>query len=503
MPTAPPPPAADDSVAATDKPATAAQADTSIRENLRGTLLGKLLNPDDEPDKPLIEPLKPSRSRNEDEAKRQDAEEAKKQPEKKTEKNNVLRTEQPRDKAEEEEQKPTEEKKTEEKPAPKKRKSFQPPAPAQPVDVNQVATAAATAAVTAQMELQRRQAEEKTATQLPDEIKKDLPVYDELHRENPSKYPRDLPQRMAKFVKAELDYALKWEAAHEGEAYNSEEAEHADWYKKNQPVIEPDDFEEAKIAAKARKIIEREVGPRQQQMESQIERQNLEPKLREEAKTLGVGILKAVYPDFSGKIDEAELNKIKEADPIAVEVATDVDNMMADAVYRGGLMWNGMENFDQNNATHRTVKEVFEELESKIQEVPPEEMVQRDGKRWVPSVQFAKLPPAQRSGFFTTEYKDLVEYIRQFAGPELAKKVYAQRKQSTESLVEKLAPRLGYRKDVASETSRSQPPTREVTNPLVAASPTVTNGERGATGAPSGNKSGDFMDKFFNNMGVR
>jgi hypothetical protein len=480
-------------------PVSASEADVNIRESLRGSLLGKLLNPEEEGSKPESPPSVPSPAQ---------APQAEPPPPaaepKKTDKTTLIRTVPGQSPEEQPPQPPAEPPKKAKPPArkapsaPVPREAVQP----QPVDLGQVARTAAQTAVETQMLMQSQQDRLKADQELPTDVKRNEAIYEELHRSNPQKYPNDLTNRMARYVKSELDYALAWEKAHPEEAYNADDEEHAGWYAKNQPPIDEEDFEDARVSVKARQIIQREVEPQRRELQTKLERQEIEPKLKATAQTLGAEILKSVAPEFDGKLTEESVNKIKEADPIAFEVASEVDNTLARVVYDGGMLWNGLAEYDDKNPHHSMARNIFLELETRLSEVNPSEII-RNGRKWAPFSKYAQMNPQERTGYYTTDYNDLVQYIRQFTGPAWAKHTYTQRMAESKNLVEKLASKMGYTK---AEQSNSSPNEEHHSSPVnaIAASPVVSAGSLPpATTGPSKQESYNFNDEFFKRLGVR
>jgi hypothetical protein len=201
-------------------------------------------------------------------------------------------------------------------------------------------------------------------------------------------------------------------------------------------------------------------------------------------------------PEFDGNITKEAVAKIEQADPIAWEVAKEVDGTLAQVVYEGGLMWNGFVEYDQKNLIHSMARNLFAELEGKLNDINPQELV-RSGKRWVPIKQFMDMDPRQRSSYYTTDYSDLVQYIRKFAGPSFAKAAYDQRVAHDKSLVERLAPKLGYTKAQPSNNSPNHQPDASPVE-AIAASPAMPAGTAAPiNSAPSGQSQDDFHDQFF------
>lgn len=397
----------------------------------------------------------------------------------------------------------------ESKPKKKARLPATPVAP--PLDEVKLAQSVATATV----EAQRRIAEEdahrkalenfqKTESTIPESVKKLRPVYEELHKANPDKYPADLTHRMARFIQAEQERADKWEAEHEGETYDSEADEHADWYEKNQPKIDQDDAIDARASLKANEIIEKRIAPRQAEAEAKIERQQLDPQLRVAAKSLGVDIIKAVDPEFKDGGDPmVAYTALTERDPIAAEAAMVVDNAFSRMVYEAGLLWNGVQQFDPKSPVHNHAMRVLEEFEGALSQAPRAE-IRKGNKDWIPVAQYAQLNEQQRAMFYTTEYSDLVDYVRMHAAPQAAKSYYENKSAKSREIVEKLAGKYGYTKSSAGNSPQKGAAPAAAPAPVQRSSPSVPSGGPSVPSPSGGNgDANDATSRFFSNLGVR
>jgi hypothetical protein len=394
--------------------------------------------------------------------------------------------------------------------AKKKPRSPTPP-PAPPLDEVKLAQSVATATV----EAQRRIAEEgahrealeafrKAESVIPESVKKLRPVYEELHKANPDKYPADLSYRMARFIQAEQERADKWEAENAGQTYDSESEEHSDWYEKNQPKIDQDDVIDARATVKANEIIEKRIAPRQAEAEAKIERQQLDPELRGAAMSLGVSILKAVDSEFKDGIEPmAAMDSLGKRDPIAAEAAFVADDTFSRVVYEAGLLWNGVQKFNPQSQVHKHAMQILEDFEGALSQAPRDK-IRKGNKDWLPVAQYAQLQENQRGSFYTTEYNDLVDYVRLHVAPQAAKAYYENKSSKNREIVEKNAERYGYTKSGAGNSPQKSAAQAAASPQVQRSSPSVPSGGPSVPSpSPNGADANDFTSRFFGNLGVR
>lgn len=504
-------------------PASAAAADAkigqSLRETLKGTILGSILDPEDDapPEVPAPAASTPEKadSPTPTPAPTPAAETPKAPPppdKPKTTKIGSIK-DLPPDKFEDPRKpqpvqktaEPPPEVKPEAKPeAPKEekpKKKLRPPPPQPPVDYNEIAKTTAQAVVQTQAMLEQQKKQEKLEADLPDNIKRQIPILEQLHQNYPDKYPADLAKRLARHQKEELEYALAWEKEHPGESFQHSDEEHEEWYEKHRPKIDREDLDEARTQVTVRKTLEREVEPKRRELEQRLERQTITPFIEQSARSLAGDIVKSVAPSLDG-VTEEHLNKLSQEDPIAYEVVHAVNNTLAQVVYEGGMVWHALDSYNPENQAHVAAKNLLNRFEKQLSALEPEEK-QRNGKPWVPLAEYVHLDDDQRKRVITTEYNDLVQYIRKVVGPEYAKKTYEQKMAQSKSLVDRLAPKLGYRKADSSNPSGNGE-AEHAPSPPLPASPSMPAGPPAQPiSGPSTQNSQSPADIFFQNIGLR
>ena len=310
------------------------------------------------------------------------------------------------------------------------------------VDVAQVAADAAARAASQTVErltAAEAKREKQVTEELPPELRKHAAVFAELERMDPAKY-KDIGKRKAAFMDAEQRRADEWERENPGKVYNSDDEEHAAWYAKNEPKLSKDDFDEARITVKARAIVQEEVAPKTRQLERELARVRTEPAAQRAEDELVDAVVDAVAP---GKKGAEAIAALAESDPDAAEIAQTVAAELRPVAKAIPLLYNGVVDFDANNPSHRSAKQVFQALESDLAKSDPSGLV-RDGRRWVPLDQYVKMSAAEQSRAWAVGPDDVVRAAK-FLAVNYAKRSYKERQDRFEAL----AAKRGYAKAAA------------------------------------------------------
>jgi len=146
---------------------------------------------------------------------------------------------------------------------------------------------------------------------------------------------------------------------------------------------------------------------------------------------------------------------------------------------------------------------ILEEFEGALSQAPRAE-IRKGNKDWLPVAQYSQLDERQRASFYTTEYNDLVDYVRMHAAPKAAKTYYDNKSAKNKEIVEKMAGKYGYIKSSAGNSPQKSAAPSAAPAPPQRSSPSVPSGGPSVP-SPSGSNGdpNDFASKFFSNLGVR
>lgn len=328
--------------------------------------------------------------------------------------------------------------------------------------------------------------QEQAEDALPDDLKRMAPLYSEMERLFPDKYKPGTAQRIAKFRDAELQRADKWEAEHPGSVYNAEDDEHADFYSKHQPKIDPEDIDEARFEVRYKSRIQRDIEPQIQEAQRTTQYLRSEPEARTVAESAGTELVALMLPEGS-KATPDVIKEWAEKDPITAEVATEVAKNVKPVVYAMSLLWDGVQKFDERNEAHTAARQLLTSFESELSAQDPEALADQAGRPWVPLAQYAKLDARQQQQVFTTTK----EHLARFAAIKASQFAKNSAKQRVE-IAESYAKRMGYSKADASVVAQqavqqqSNPPVKINSPSIGAGNPTPPSaGAAKSGGAPA------------------
>lgn len=324
---------------------------------------------------------------------------------------------------------------------PAKRKPAAPrAAPPTRVDQDRIAEVAATAAVRA---VQTAQVAPKPGDQddLTPEVKRRIDVYAELERMDPKRYS-GIAKKLSDFQKAELKRAEQWEASHPGERYDSESEEHSDWYARNEVNVDREDFEDARIRVAASKLVDERYKPEIERARTEARKIAIEPKAKMAANHVTASVLSAVTDK---PLTEEEYTRLREEDPEALEIATEIDKAYRPIGEAIPLLWGGVVPFDNRRYEHKSALEMLKKFEAEIAE--NDDIQIRDGKQWLPLSQFERIPEDQRRDYWAINEEDLVKYVAVTAASEAK-----ERHEKVLKRLEKMAEKRGWVRKDATKT---------------------------------------------------
>lgn len=289
--------------------------------------------------------------------------------------------------------------------------------------------------------------------QLPDHLAANKPIYDQLESMNP-KY-KGVTKKMADFAQKEINYATQWEdrerarLVSEGKAseaqdvaYNADDPQHALFYDRNAPKIDPGDLKRAEFNAMYEDLRKAEKSGKEDEvgaLKKEISNLKAAPEARHAVEQFGANLVHTLNPE-GGELTPAKFQQWAEANPIESEVAAQMREQVMPVVHAASLLWDGAIDFDQNNEAHTVAAATFNRFEQALAS-QPEPVTDERGRTWVPIAEFSKLPKSQQGDFFTTTKQALVSYIALNTAQQV--KTIAQHQRET---IERNATRLGYQK---------------------------------------------------------
>jgi len=407
--------------------------------------------------------------------------------------------------AKEDEPKKVEAPPSEPKPKPV-RKAKAEPAPVQSMSPEQIAQLAANTAI--EVTKRKAQAEPEPETediQLAEEFAANRQYYEWMQRENPRKYGK-LIKQIADWGPKEMEYSEQWERDNPGRKYDPDSEEHDEFYSQNQPKIDPEDLQHAKVQVaqvqeslkedKLRKKILEEISPELNEIRKQKIAHEAAPKLQAAAQSAIDSILEGINPDYvQHSRDKAKLDEIAEADPIAADVGRELAGQFVPLATEIVAFHRGIP-FDKNNPAHVAMYYRTIDLENRVANLPPEKQI-HEGRRFTTQEQYSQMTPQQKAQHWIIGEDDLLFDL----ASEAKRTAAALYKRESDKMARwtKKNPPANATNGKHAKVEETPKPTARSSAPSVVPSPAVTPG---ASGTQNQSKSGS--DRFHERLvGVR
>ena len=307
------------------------------------------------------------------------------------------------------------------KPAAPKPKAVQPPPPPA-LTAADIAAAAAEGVVRGMAKpVTEKEAEKPTALKDTDQRKVAvLKKMEELYGEANPKY-KGISERYSESIVALQEYAKKWEAEHPGKTFDEEDVEHEEFFKTHDVDWADEDFDDARIAEAADRIVDQRLKPTQKELEA-LQRENRLNKSQAEIKLAQDDAARTFWSKFgegygdivdaNGNVNSVKLEELAKSDPERLRVmvnaarAIDVEAAEIHKLYAGLV-----ENDVKGNPAHRNINAFVASMEQALMKRPIQERTNEEGKDFLPAVKYWNLTKAEREKYWTFTEQD-VKYMR-------------------------------------------------------------------------------------------
>lgn len=303
-----------------------------------------------------------------------------------------------------------------EKPAPAKPKAVAKPkvAPkpaAQPLTADQIAEATArgvTAAMTPKPEDKKPAA--PAESDLPAEEQEKISVLAQMEKQFGDKY-RGLADKYKTSYRKLTAYAKDWESKHPGETFDDNAEEHKTFFEENDVDWEDQDYIKAMVKLSTDTALEaerRKTNEKLTKFERKEKLQEAAPQIFAEQVRADRNYWTKLGPEFAdivdekGVINQAKLEEMKKADPVAYQIqvgnAADLRRETA-AIYS---LMNGLVEFDAKNEIHVAMGQFASEAEQRMVKMPAEDQLDAEGRSFMPAADFYKMKKAERESLYWT-----------------------------------------------------------------------------------------------------
>jgi hypothetical protein len=360
----------------------------------------------------------------------------------------------PKEPADSGEGKQTEDRPKAETPKPEPKATAKKEVATPPVDIERLAKSVAKETA----EAMSKKNEPKPDEDVPEARRRDLAAIDHLDSNNP-KY-KGAGAKFRKFAKDEAAFISQWEARHPGESFDPDSDEHAAWYDKHEPDIDPRDVlsAEVEIAAerKAEQIAERKSAATRKELDSIKLEREVERAERPVGAFVNRGI--AVVAASLGEDIAKAFTELKEGetlegkDPAAHQaIVAAIPDLQRQTVAAARIFGTEGRAYDANDPDHTAVAQSALELQAEVQQWPEDRRTSH-GKLFATLDEWANMTDAQKARHWTISADLMSAYLAKKAG-EKAAEIYKNRRAE----VEKMLQAYGYVKNGAAQTAQTAP----------------------------------------------
>ena len=339
-------------------------------------------------------------------------------------------------------------------------------------------------------------------SELPEEFRPDVAVFEEMARLDPKKYGT-IKRDLSRYAEAETDYIAKWQEDNPDGTYDGDAPEHDAFYARIRPDYDQKDFKAAEksllkkeVRSEVTKEVSEEIRSREAEAERRRERAaQIEPEVAREAYSMLSDMITEIDPENKELTKDWESMKtIDEKNPMLSDAMFVAHNEARPVILATMRLFRAVEGFDKNNPEHQRVAATINEAEQRMSRLPIKDRYSDDGKLFALQDDFAKMTPAEREKHWYIGEAEAVAYLRGKAIAR-AKSIYEQEKQKVER----------YTKRGNAAQNGNQPPSKTAETPQQTrsdrGSPSVSGrGTLPGDGQPAPNKPTTGKDLFFSRM---
>lgn len=244
------------------------------------------------------------------------------------------------------------------------------------------------------------------------EVEEKLDLYKQLEEMNATKYPPGLAKRVSQSRKELAKYKSEWEKANPGQTFDIDDPAHDDFVMKN-PEIELDDNFPDVIRAESKLEIKRVEDKMRKERETQERAAKAIPESEKASLQADEQVLKAFIP---GEVTQKAIDDWRTANPDEFETATSHIMEARQVLKATSLIFDGVEQPNPNSELHGKVFDatLLTQYEALLSTAPKDELVNEQGKNWVPFAKFDAMSDEEKAKHFTTSEDDIASFKRAF-----------------------------------------------------------------------------------------
>lgn len=226
---------------------------------------------------------------------------------------------------------------------------------------------------------------------LSEEDQRNRDIFQEMALAKPEEYGQHV-QKFDKFVTAEAAYKAKWAKENPGAEFDADDEAHKQFYGQNEPTYFPEDYDDARITLRARKIAEQTVNDRDQRRAFDEAKKVATEKLATVEQSVITDLAREVDPEL------VKLKDLPEEDPLAdFALRPHIGKLAAMSAELIKAFTPGL-NYRFTDANPLQVEIIAKtyEYEGELLALPLEQQIAADGRKLAAIEDYNKMSPEQR-----------------------------------------------------------------------------------------------------------
>lgn len=253
-----------------------------------------------------------------------------------------------------------------------------------------------------------KQETQRPEAPIPKEYSKQMAVFTEMAADNPELHG-ELPAKLRQFVQKEDAYIQKWLEENPGSDFDSNAEAHNDFYRRNEPAYDADDYDSARTKIAAKPLLEKEgqkirleMGERLKRLdeiEAKDAERELVPKIVAEQKGTMAQLLGAVDKDYASRAENpAEIEKLSAENPPAYRLVMETAKHTLPFVAEVVKLWDGGSKIKVNmeNPLHRHIWYYERSVAERIKSLSEADQTNQAGQRFASWAEYQEMTQSEQ-----------------------------------------------------------------------------------------------------------
>lgn len=255
---------------------------------------------------------------------------------------------------------------------------------------------------------------------VPKEYVKQMAVFTEMAADSPERHG-ELPEKLKRFIAKEDAYIQKWQEENPGSDFDSNDEAHNDFYRRNEPTYDEDDYDSARTKIAAKPLLEKEgqkirgeMGERLKRLDEieakEIERE-LVPKIVAEQKGVMAKLLGAIDQDYAARAEKPEeIEKLATENPPAYRLVMETAKHTLPFVAEVVKLWDSDSKIKANmeNPLHRHIYDYERHVAARVKALDKADQVNPEGQTFASWAEYQTMSAAEQKKHWIMGRNELI-----------------------------------------------------------------------------------------------